>query len=96
MMNRGRKIFWLISYIVSIATFICSFPLAVWFFYPRVFGYIVPYVLAIIILPFFCFVKKFHRVNGTLRKVLFGVLCCPILVLIGLGIGFATGVLYFT
>ena len=87
--------FWVVSYIISVLS-IAIMPYDILFAMEEIVNfYLIPYFVAILILPIFCFNKKIERGRFALRGILLSVLCFPIEVWCFIGITFVTGTVYF-
>ena len=93
-MNKSKIIwFWIVCYILSLASLIITFPILLLTFYPYSVISVAFYVIGLITLS----LLSFHKINvrNTIKKVLFCFLLLPIVILIIILIAIQAGVLHF-
>ena len=94
MSKSKRIIFWVICYILSFLSLFIAFPILLFSFYPYSIIAVAVYVVAIVVLSVFSFLKNNNK-HKILKKLLFGVMLLPIIALLTILVSIEAGWLHY-
>lgn len=94
MSKSKRIIFWVICYILSFLSLFIAFPILLFSFYPYSIIAVAVYVVAIVVLSVFSFLKNNNK-HKILKKLLFGVMLLPVIALLTILVSIDAGWLHY-
>jgi NADH:ubiquinone oxidoreductase subunit 6 (subunit J) len=94
MSKSKRIIFWVICYILSFLSLFIAFPILLFSFYPYSIIAVAVYVVAIVVLSVFSFLKNNNK-HKILKKLLFGVMLLPVIALLTILVSIEAGWLHY-
>ena len=94
MSKSKRIIFWVICYILSFLSLFIAFPILLFSFYPYSIIAVAVYVVAIVVLSVFSFLKNNNK-HKLLKKLLFGVMLLPVIALLTILVSIEAGWLHY-
>ena len=94
MSKSKRIIFWVICYILSFLSLFIAFPILLFSFYPYSIIAVAFYVVAIVVLSVFSFLKNNNK-HKILKKLLFGVMLLPVIALLTILVSIEAGWLHY-
>ena len=94
MSKSKRIIFWIICYILSFLSLFIAFPILLFSFYPYSIIAVAVYVVAIVVLSVFSFLKNNNK-HKLLKKLLFGVMLLPVIALLTILVSIEAGWLHY-
>ena len=94
MSKSKRIIFWIICYILSFLSLFIAFPILLFSFYPYSIIAVAVYVVAIVVLSVFSFLKNNNK-HKILKKLLFGVMLLPVIALLTILVSIEAGWLHY-
>lgn len=94
MSKSKRIIFWVICYILSSLSLFIAFPILLFSFYPYSIIAVAVYVVAIVVLSVFSFLKNNNK-HKILKKLLFGVMLLPVIALLTILVSIEAGWLHY-
>ena len=89
-----RIIFLVICYILSFLSLFIAFPILLFSFYPYSIIAVAVYVVAIVVLSVFSFLKNNNK-HKILKKLLFGVMLLPVIALLTILVSIEAGWLHY-
>ena len=94
MSKSKRIIFWVICYILSFLSLFIAFPILLFSFYPYSIIAVAVYVVAIVVLSVFSFLKNNNK-HKILKKLLIGVMLLPVIALLTILVSIEAGWLHY-
>ena len=94
MSKSKRIIFWVTCYFLSFLSLFIAFPILLFSFYPYSIIAVAVYVVAIVVLSVFSFLKNNNK-HKILKKLLFGVMLLPVIALLTILVSIEAGWLHY-